>query len=124
MKTWSLVAGVLILTGSAAMALWFPSRSEVERYGPVPTPLTAPEAYVFASGVLGAATNQFFCIWTNEATSFANKGDWVFVFSSTNQHTKTVCVLVNYSRDRTNEKTEPRAHIHVYDDLQKEASEP
>ncbi len=122
MKRWTLVIGLLTLTGSAALALWFPSRREIEQYGPVATPLTAPEAYVFASRALSLATNQFHCTWTNEVASFANKGDWVFVFSSANGHTKAVCVLVNYFRDRTNEKTEPRAHTHVYDDLQNEGS--
>jgi hypothetical protein len=84
---------------------------------PDPPVISLTNAYRIAIDAIGRATNQFQCVRTNGNLSWANEGDWVFVFSSTNGHTKAVCVLRKFVRDQgdTNE-----VWTTVFDDLQNE----
>jgi len=61
--------------------------------GYVPPPsLSQVDSYRIATLAIGQTTNSFHCIWTNGALSWAEQGDWSYVFSSTNGHTKTVFI--------------------------------
>lgn len=80
-----------------------------EGYVP-PPPLSQADSYRIATLAIGPATNSFHCIWTNGALSWADQGDWLYVFSSTDGHTKTVFIYDHGDR------FEP----YVFDDLARE----
>ena len=121
MKRPILVLVALALATVSALALWFPSH--VQEYRP-PPPLTVDQAYAFAAtAVRATSTTHFQCIRTNTLPCL-NPGDWCFVFSSTNGHTKAVCVMVNHNCNLAEEQpTVPTAHTVVFDDLDKEPDE-
>jgi hypothetical protein len=121
MKRFILVLATLALASATAFALWFPSHVEENR---PPPPLTVDQAYAFAvTAVRVTSTSQFRCIRTNTLACL-NAGDWCFVFSNTNAHTKVVCVVVNYDRNLAKAQgTMPTAHTVVYDDLDLEPVE-
>jgi len=93
----------LILPTALVLAFSFPPNYK-EEFHPLlhPWPLSLARAHRIATEAIGSATNNFHCIRTNGNVGWLNDGDWVFVFSSTNAHTKTVCVVRNYVRDANN----------------------
>src|ERR1039457_5986817 len=91
---------MLIVAAICALAFSFgPPGYVPPRQRPDPPVISLTNAYRIAIAAIGPATNQFHCVRTNGNLCWANEGDWIFVFSSTNGHTKAVCVLRKFVRD-------------------------